>query len=147
MIEAHNVTRLEEAGGAAASDFARIPTLLVVEDDSGMRTLLAIYLRSFGYRVLLADGGDEALRMIATHPDVRLLIMDVIMPGLSGQQLLKEIRLARPGIRILFCSGHSAKSLTSSGIDITHENFVQKPCGPVELKRKVEGLLAWACAS
>ena len=111
-----------------------------------MRTLFSIYLRSFGYRVLLAADGDAALRMIASDPDVRLMMMDVMMPGLSGQELVEQARIMRPGIGILFCSGHSAKGLIRHGIELTDENFLQKPCSPADLKRKVEELLRRACA-
>jgi len=113
-----------------------------VEDDSAMRLLLEIYLSSFGYDVLLAENGDAALGMAASRPDIRAMVMDVVMSGLSGQQLAEAIKGALPGICILFCSGHPAKALTSYGIDLAAGNFLQKPCRPADLKRKMEELLA-----
>ena len=116
--------------------------VLVVDDDSATRVLYEIYLRSFGYVVLLARDGDEALRVAAGRSDIRIMIMDVVMPGLSGQRLVDAAKIALPGVRILFCSGHPAKVLTGYGIDPAVEHFLQKPCRPADFKRKMDELSA-----
>lgn len=117
-------------------------TVLVVEDDSAMRVLFEMCLSSFGYCVLVACDGDDALRLAAGSSDFRLIIMDVVMPGLSGQRLVDELRIAQPGVRILFCSGHPIKVLNNYGIDLAAGQFLQKPWRPLDLKRKMEELLA-----
>ncbi len=117
------------------------PTVLVIEDDSAMRVLFEMCLNSFGYCALVACDGDDALRLAAGRSDIRLIIMDVVMPGLSGQRLVDEVKIARPGVRILFCSGHSIKVLSNYGIELAAGQFLQKPWRPADLKRKMEELL------
>lgn len=118
--------------------------VLVVDDDAAMRTLLEIYLKSLGYQPLMARDGDEAVRLAQTNPDIRVMIMDVVMSGLSGQRLVDAVKTALPGLRILFCSGHSARAVANSGIDMTQGLFMQKPCRPLDLKHSLELLLAGA---
>lgn len=120
------------------------PTVLVVEDDSAMRELFEICLSSFDYCALVACDGDDALRRAGGRSDIRLIIMDVVMPGLSGQRLVDELKIALPGVRVLFCSGHPVSVLSSYGIDLGAGQFLQKPWRPSELKRKMEELLASA---
>lgn len=138
------MTSQAQTAEMCASAEENTPTVLVVEDDSAMRTLFEIYLSSFGYGVVVACDGDEALRLSAGRSDIRLVLMDVVLPGLSGQRLVNELRIALPSVRILFCSGHPIKVLSSYGIDLAAEYFLQKPCRPADLKRMTEELLASA---
>lgn len=86
-----------------------MPTILVVDDDPGVRRLLVDLLDENGYRVLEAGGASEALAVLfGHHGDVDLLLTDVVMPGLSGFALAREIRSLRPDIRVLYCSGYIA---------------------------------------
>lgn len=117
------------------------PVVLVVDDDAAMRTLLEIYLSAWGWRVLLAAGGDEALQLAAANPETRLLLLDVVMSGVSGRDLADRLRTILPKVRIFFCSGHSARALAGMGIDVATEQFLQKPCRPGDLKQRVDALL------
>jgi two-component system, cell cycle sensor histidine kinase and response regulator CckA len=119
----------------------------MVDDDSAMRVLFEIYLRTFGYRVLLARDGEEAFGLATDHPDISLMIMDAVMSGLSGQPLVDKIKTALPKVRILFCSGHPASALIRQGIDLEAGHFLQKPCRPADLKRELAALLASARAA
>ncbi|HSH39169.1 MAG TPA: response regulator [Chthoniobacterales bacterium] len=117
------------------------PVVLVVDDDASMRTLLEIYFSAWGWRVLLAACGDEALQLAAAHPETRLLLLDVVMSGVSGQDLADRSKTILPNVRIFFCSGHPASALAGMGIDVAPEQFLQKPCRPADLKQKVDALL------
>jgi DNA-binding NtrC family response regulator len=117
-------------------------TILVVDDEASIRFLLDCVLSSFGYRVLLATGGEIAVQMAREHPEIRLAILDVVMSGLCGPQLAKELTVALPGVAVLFSSGHPAAALSRLGIDIQSVHFLEKPCRPPELLQKVEELLA-----
>lgn len=126
-------------------DFPKIQTVcLVVDDDASMRALLDIYLRSFGYRVLLAEDGEDALRVARANLDIRIVVMDIVMSGLSGRQLVDEVNAILPGVGFLFCSGHPAHALKGYGLDLVAGRFLQKPCRPEALKRELEELAALA---
>lgn len=117
-------------------------SILVIDDDAAMRSLFEIYLSSYGYGVLLAPDGEEAMRLAAGRTDIGVIMMDVVMPGLSGQPLVDAAKAAVPGVRFLFCSGHPTKILSTYGIDLRAGRFLQKPCRPADLKLQLELLLA-----
>ena len=84
-------------------------TVLLVEDETMLRELSTRTLRSFGYRVLPAASGGEALELEATHSgEIQVLITDLVMPGMSGRQLAAELCRRRPTVRTLFVSGYAA---------------------------------------
>jgi CheY-like chemotaxis protein len=116
-------------------------TILVVDDDAPIRILLDFYLGSFGYRVLLATDGDNAVQVAREHPEIRLAILDVVMSGLCGPKLAGVLTAVLPGIAILFSSGHPAEAMSQLGIDVQSGHFLEKPCRPPELKRKLEEML------
>jgi two-component system, cell cycle sensor histidine kinase and response regulator CckA len=120
------------------------PTILVVDDDAAMRTILGMTLRAFGYLALAAGDGEEALQMARDHPEIRVILLDVVMPGLSGRELADQLRGNLPDASILFCSGHPPELMSLHGIDLKSDQFMQKPCRPPDLQRKVEELLATA---
>ena len=117
-------------------------TILVVDDDSAMRVLLERYLTAFGYRTLLACDGEEALRLARETPAIQLIILDLIMPGLSGQKLSDALALLLPHAGFLICSGHPSSALARLGIEIKGSRFMQKPCRPLELKQRLSEMLA-----
>ena len=117
-------------------------TILVIDDDPAMRTILSFTLNAFGYVALVAGEGEEALQIAQHHPEIRLIILDVVMAGLSGKQLADQLQQKLPKAATLFCSGHPPNTLSLHGIDPTSVEFMQKPCRPAELQSKVEELLA-----
>jgi len=90
--------------------------ILVVEDDDDMRDLVATILGKLGYRVLTASRGDEALALLAAHPDVALLLSDVTLPGtLGGRALAERCKQASPGLKTLYMSGYSSDDIFVRG--------------------------------
>lgn len=106
-----------------------------------MRTIVSFSLAAFGYHVLTAQNSEEALQSTRDHPEIRLIILDVVMSGLSGKKLAEQLKASLPRSSILFCSGHPAAAMARYDIDLQVEHFLQKPCRPPELKRKLEEML------
>jgi DNA-binding response OmpR family regulator len=117
-------------------------TILIIDDDLAMRMILSFSLTALGYLVLIAKNGEEALQVTHDHPEVRLIVLDVVLGGLSGKEVAVQLRSRLPEVSILFCSGHPAAAMSRHGIDLEIEHFLQKPFGPPELKQKVEELLS-----
>ncbi len=104
------------AAGAPAQ--RRADTVLLVEDEAGLREVLHEQLESLGYGVLAAGGPDEARTLSRRHQGrIDLLLTDVIMPGGNGRELAQALRSDRPGLRVLLMSGYSAEILSRSGAD------------------------------
>jgi CheY-like chemotaxis protein len=110
-------------------------------DDRG-RLLLAV-LESYGYRVLIAASGAEALEIAAREREsIHLLITDVVMPGMNGRELAERLQADLPGLRVLFTSGYPADQTIRRGIAEGRVSFIQKPYHPDELARIVRRILA-----
>ncbi len=119
-------------------------TILIVDDDGPMRVLLERYVTMFGYGALMAADGQEALRIAAENRQTDLIILDVVMSGISGQQLAEQLATLLPNAPILFCWGHPATELTRMGIDMEGAHFMQKPCRLLELKQRLSEMLPGA---
>ncbi len=118
-------------------------TILVVDDENSLRDLIGILLESVGYRVLLAGSAAEALSLSDAHPGtVQLLITDMMMPGMNGRELAREMIGVRPDIKTLLVSGYLADSLEVTGDSKSPVlPFLGKPFSRVQLARKVRELL------
>lgn len=117
-------------------------TILLVEDESALRTLVRVTLERQGYKVLPASGGSEALTLLRTHREaIVLLVTDVIMPGMSGRELAEAARHAKPGLRVLYMSGYTDDALSQHGLEEMAKRFIQKPFTPMALARKVRSIL------
>ena len=80
--------------------------LMIVDDDPEVRIIVAEFLEDFGYQVIQAGGGAEALELLARTPDLRMMITDIRMPDMSGIELADLATLDRPGLRIILISGY-----------------------------------------
>jgi len=117
-------------------------TILVVEDDATVRTLIRRLLESNGHTVLLAPGGDEGLRLARSHGrPIHLLITDVVMPGMSGRDLAAQVQALVPGIKVLYVSGYTDDAIVRHGVLKPGIAFLQKPFTADALARKVRGML------
>lgn len=132
--------RVQEKRRAKARLLGR-ETILVAEDDLKVRGLTERILRRFGYRVLTAADGQEALSMAdGFAEDIDLLLTDVLMPKMNGRELAERFRERRPNTRILYMSGWAANILSRHGVtDVLH--FVEKPFTPEALGEKVRNAL------
>jgi two-component system cell cycle sensor histidine kinase/response regulator CckA len=107
-------------------------TVLLVEDEPMVRSVAERALTRHGYSVITADNGEDALEILAKNEPVDLLISDVVMPGMDGPTMVREARVSRPDLKILFMSGYAEEQLRKS-IDIENVNFLPKPFSVVEL--------------
>jgi two-component system, cell cycle sensor histidine kinase and response regulator CckA len=139
--EAVRLPGLPEAKTRAASTFGH-EVVLVVEDEAQVRRLVVTALERYGYSVLQAASPEEALDLArGTVDDIHLLLTDVIMPGMDGAELQRQLSRQRPGIRTLFMSGYASNVMGDHGILETGVYFIQKPFSVVDLTRKVRQLL------
>jgi PAS domain S-box-containing protein len=117
-------------------------TILVVEDQEEVRHLTVQVLQDLGYTMLEASNGKEALQVLQALPArVDLVLTDVIMPEMSGSELLAQLRLSWPNLRALYISGYPADELTHHGILGERVGFIQKPFGPEALAQGVRQAL------
>jgi PAS domain S-box-containing protein len=117
--------------------------ILLVEDDAALRTVTARILAAYGYSVLQAGSGEEALGLLSAQRQapVQLLMTDVVMPGMGGGELAKRVRAARPGTKVLFTSGYSDEVMLRQLLREPEVVLLQKPFTPETLTRKVRAVL------
>jgi PAS domain S-box-containing protein len=116
-------------------------TVLVVEDDHGVRDFAVSVLRELGYRVLEAASGDAALDVLTDHPDIDLLFTDVVMPGsLNGADLAKAARERRPDLQVLFTSGYTTR-LVEKEWPLQNVELLRKPYRSIDLAERVRSVL------
>ncbi len=115
--------------------------VLLVEDESAVREITATILKKAGYHVLEAGNGEEALGVLKkTRGNLDLLITDVVMPRMSGGGLAKKVMKVNPGVKVLYMSGYTGKTMLRHGVsDETH--LIQKPFAGEELLEKARHLL------
>ncbi len=117
-------------------------TILLAEDDQAVKKLTAAYLRDFGYTILEAENGDDAVRLFAENDGaIGLLLFDVFMPKKDGKTAYDDIKRLRPGIKILFMSGYSAAAMNQKGISAEGLLYILKPVSPETLLNKVREVL------
>jgi signal transduction histidine kinase/CheY-like chemotaxis protein len=117
-------------------------TVLVAEDDASIREIVESTLRKFGYNVIIAQDGKEAVDKFKENSEkVDIIVIDMIMPKKSGKEALEEIRKIRPGVKILFISGYSPDLLHNRGFIDSGEEVMIKPFHSLELLRKVRSKL------
>ena len=117
-------------------------TVLLVEDEKGVRELAREYLELVGYTVIEAEDGHTALELAAMHVGpIQLLMTDVVMPGISGRELAGRVKAIRPDIKILFMSGYTDQSVVHHGILDTDAALLQKPFTMAALAAKLREIL------
>ncbi|HEU5218653.1 MAG TPA: PAS domain S-box protein [Gemmatimonadales bacterium] len=118
-------------------------TVLLVEDDDGVRQLTRRILEDFGFAVLEARNGTEALAHLdAGSPRIDAVVSDVVMPGMGGRELVGRLRLRRPDLPVLFLSGYTGDEVSDDVRGQLHQAFMQKPFSPDALAAALEELLA-----
>ncbi|HTE47250.1 MAG TPA: response regulator, partial [Gemmatimonadaceae bacterium] len=113
-------------------------TILLVEDERSIRDLITRILQASGYRVLAASSGADALRLALDHPGtIDLVTTDVVMPGMTGPELVARLHETHPGIAVLYMSGYASGSAMPHALDGLDVALLQKPFTPSELMQKI----------
>jgi PAS domain S-box-containing protein len=136
----------EEPSGVSPTRSGASPrgceTILLVEDENGVRKIAARTLEKCGYTVLTAADGQAALHLVASHEErIHLLLTDVVMPDVSGRQLAEALVARHPGLKLVFMSGYTADAVVRHGVLQANVAFLQKPFTPDALARKVRDTL------
>jgi DNA-binding NtrC family response regulator len=111
-------------------------TILFVDDDQPVRAIIAEALSARGFRVLVADNADEALRLLAQeHVDV--LFADVVMPGINGIELAKQAKLLRPDLKVLLETGYFSRAVEAKSV----ATLLFKPLRADQIEAEIRNLL------
>lgn len=117
-------------------------TILVADDDPLLLSLLEKVLTMFGYLVITAVDGHDAVQKFTEHREtISLVILDIIMPKLNGKEAFEQIRKISPDIRSFFISGYSADIIHKRGMLYSELEFLTKPVSPMDLLKKVREVL------
>lgn len=117
-------------------------TILVVEDDQAVRRITTDSLQRYGYRVLMATDGKQALDKVRKDQNrIHLVLTDVVMPQMGGKEMVQEMKRIQPKLKVLYMSGYTTNSIVHHGILEQDVNFLQKPFTPQSLAEKVRKIL------
>jgi len=116
-------------------------TVLVVDDEPEVRKLVSAMLTRNGYRVLSADTGENALRLLKNHPETDLLLADVVAPGKSGPMIADEVAALKPDIKVLFMSGFDSTQVVQRYVVEKGYSLLVKPFTIDQLEKKVREVL------
>jgi two-component system, cell cycle sensor histidine kinase and response regulator CckA len=136
------VTETARPTKAEPAVLAGTETILLVEDEPGVRQLVREMLQRLGYTTVEAGGGAEALRLFEQHQgSIDLLLTDVIMPQMSGRDLAERLRAVRPSLKVLYISGYTDDMLAHHGVLESNVFLLPKPFAPDELAKKLRDVL------
>ena len=116
-------------------------TILFVEDDDMVRNMVAAVLEQYGYNVIEAENGSVAMKRCEQEDKIHLMIADVVMPVISGPDLVRQIITIQPEMKVLYISGYTDDAIVHHGVLDENTPFLQKPFTPQKLALKVQELL------
>ncbi len=117
-------------------------TILLLEDEDVVRSLTREILEGLGYQVLEASRGEEAIKIVtANNRSINLLLTDVVMPEMSGKEVVDRVSELTPSLRVLFMSGYTDEAIVHHGVLDSNVQFIQKPFTPAALATKVREVL------
>ena len=114
--------------------------VLVLEDESSIRSFIVINLRRAGYEVIEAETGEEALEKLKEHADVRVALLDIMLPGIDGFEVCRRIRATNATIGIIMLTARSQEMDKVTGLMTGADDYVTKPFSPAELLARVDAL-------
>jgi CheY-like chemotaxis protein len=117
-------------------------TVLVVDDDAEIRKLVAAMLTGKGYRVLIADSGENAIRQWTKHPETDLLLTDVVIPGMSGPIIADRIIELSPDIKVVFMTGYHDTQVVQRFVVDKGYPLLTKPFTLKQLEGRIQAALA-----
>ncbi len=115
--------------------------VLVLEDESSIRSFIVINLRRAGYEVIEAETGEEALEKLQQYKDVRVALLDIMLPGIDGFEVCRRIRATNTKIGIIMLTARSQEMDKVTGLMTGADDYVTKPFSPAELTARVDALM------
>ena len=114
--------------------------VLVLEDESSIRSFIVINLRRAGYEVIEAESGEEALERLKENPDAAVALLDIMLPGIDGFEVCRRIRATNTRIGIIMLTARSQEMDKVTGLMTGADDYVTKPFSPAELTARVDAL-------
>ena len=115
--------------------------VLVLEDEASIRSFIVINLRRAGYEVVEAESGEEALEKLQENSDVRVALLDIMLPGIDGFEVCRRIRAGNSRIGIIMLTARSQEMDKVTGLMTGADDYVTKPFSPAELTARVDALM------
>ena len=115
--------------------------VLVLEDESSIRSFIVINLRRAGYDVIEAETGEDALERLKENPDTRVALLDIMLPGIDGFEVCRRIRATNASIGIIMLTARSQEMDKVTGLMTGADDYVTKPFSPAELTARVDALM------
>ena len=112
----------------------------VLEDEASIRGFIVINLRRGGYEVIEAESGEEALEKLQEHPDTKVALLDIMLPGIDGFEVCRRIRTTNTKIGIIMLTARSQEMDKVTGLMTGADDYVTKPFSPAELTARVDAL-------
>jgi signal transduction histidine kinase len=135
-------TPAEKTAKAAVSVKGGNETILVAEDEASLRKFIRITLESFGYEVITAEDGEDAITKFEENRErIRLVLLDMVMPKKNGKEVSAAIRMISPGMRVFFMSGYTMDIINTKELLAGDFDFILKPFQSRDLLQKVRGIL------
>ncbi len=114
--------------------------VLVLEDEANIRSFVVLNLNRAGYETVEAASGEEALELLKQHPDIRLALLDVMLPGIDGFEVCQRIRAANSKVGIIMLTARTQEMDKVTGLMTGADDYVTKPFSPAELTARVDAL-------
>lgn len=120
------------------------PTLvLIIEDEDAIRAVMGRMIERMGFRTLMASGGAAGIQLLTAHRDeILCVLLDLTMPGMSGEAVLAHLRQVRPDVRVVLMSGHSMEDMAQRYAHLQPTAFLQKPFNLTTLRGTLDAIVA-----
>ncbi|MCL1820750.1 MAG: response regulator transcription factor [Oscillospiraceae bacterium] len=115
-------------------------SILIVEDEPSIRGFVVINMKRAGYDVIEAESGEEALELLTKKPGIRLALLDLMLPGMDGFELCRQIRAAKHDIGIIMLTARTQEVDKVTGLMTGADDYITKPFSPTELIARVDAL-------
>ena len=125
----------------STTDGGKKAVIMIVDDEEVIRNMVNVFLKSYGYEVILASNGMEAIEKIQqTGVEVSLVFLDMMLPGITGMEVFKRLRQTNPKIKAILTSGYT-QDILEEELDESTTSFLQKPFRINELIQKIEEMI------
>jgi CheY-like chemotaxis protein len=142
LPQSEKTPQKEESTQTQAAGANGNKTILVIEDEGGVRSMISKMLKLYGYKSYIANNGTQGLEIYDSHKqEIDLILSDVVMPGMSGMEMVRILQKTAPDIPAIFMSGYTDDEIIRHGVKEDGIHFLQKPFDPDTLIRMIRNIL------